>query len=201
MDDYMMYKMLHEMKEGKDRSFVDKFREYMSNSERPSRHKYDDPSWAFMPSKDKSHWDFYMRRDGMPHYGSHPNLNEEYDEDIYKMMRYMKKHQETMPEEDAKYIVSNMHHKEGSRTIKGEHFSCTKAKEVLDKYGSMLHKDVEYPEMYVAINAQYHDYALLFKSWFGDNIDHKIIESAIAFWFNDDDYMHTSKVHEYFKDM
>ena len=72
----MMYKMLHEMKEGNDRSFVDKFREYMSNSERPSRHKHDDPSWAFMPSKDKSHWDFYMRRDGMPHYDSRTNFNE-----------------------------------------------------------------------------------------------------------------------------
>lgn len=199
MDDYMMYKLLHEMKEGKNKSFIDKFREYMSNSESHSGHKYDDPSWAFMPSKDKSHWDFYMRRDGRPHYND--SFYEEQDEDMHKIMRYMKKHLENMSEEDAKYLVSNMHHKEGSRTVRGEHFSCAKAKEVLDKYRNILHRDVDYPEMYVAINAQYHDYALLFKSWFGDNIDHKIIESAIVFWFNDDDYKHTSKVREYFKDI
>lgn len=35
--------------------------------------------------------------------------------------------------------------------------------------------------MYVAINSQYHDYVELFKSWFGDNVDQKIIESAIKY--------------------
>ena len=200
MDDYMMYKLLHEMREGKDKSFIDKFREYMSNHEGHNTRKYDDPSWAFMPSKDKSHWDFYMRRDGMPHYND-PHFNEHDDDTMYKMMKYMKEHHNTISEEDAKYLVSNMYHSEGSRTMSGEHFSCMKAKEVLNKYRNVLPREVEFPEMYIAINAQYHDYALLFKSWFGDNIDHKIIESAITFWFKDDDYKHTSKVKEYFKEL
>lgn len=36
-------------------------------------------------------------------------------------------------------------------------------------------------DVYVAINAQYHDYCELFKAWFGDSVDSKIVESAINF--------------------
>lgn len=52
----------------------------------------------------------------------------------------------------------------------------------------------------VAINAQYHDYANLFKSWFGDRIDHKVIESAIVFWFKDEDNPGTTKLVNYFRE-
>lgn len=44
------------------------------------------------------------------------------------------------------------------------------------------------------------DYCELFKAWFGDNIDQKIIESAIIFWFKDDDYEEGSKLWNYFKE-
>lgn len=37
-------------------------------------------------------------------------------------------------------------------------------------------------------NAQYHDYAKLFEEWFGGNIDNKVFESAITFWFKDVDF-------------
>lgn len=50
---------------------------------------------------------------------------------------------------------------------------------------------------YVAINAQYHDYAKLFEEWFGGNIDNKVFESAITFWFKDIDF-DGDKVWEYF---
>jgi hypothetical protein len=50
---------------------------------------------------------------------------------------------------------------------------------------------------YVAINAQYHDYAKLFEEWFGGNIDNKVFESAITFWFKDVDF-DDDKVWEYF---
>lgn len=40
----------------------------------------------------------------------------------------------------------------------------------------------------------------LFKAWFGDNIDTKIIESAINFWFKDDDYKGGCKIWKYFKE-
>lgn len=61
---------------------------------------------------------------------------------------------------------------------------------------NMLH-DVEPCDVYVAINAQYHDYAKLFEEWFGGNIDNKVFESAITFWFKDVDF-DGDKVWEYF---
>lgn len=44
------------------------------------------------------------------------------------------------------------------------------------------------------------DYANLFKSWFGDRIDHKVIESAIVFWFKDEDNPGTAKLVNYFRE-
>lgn len=58
-------------------------------------------------------------------------------------------------------------------------------------------KIVEPCDVYVAINAQYHDYAKLFEEWFGGNIDNKVFESAITFWFKDVDF-DGDKVWEYF---
>lgn len=55
----------------------------------------------------------------------------------------------------------------------------------------------EFLDVYVAINAQYHDYAKLFEEWFGGNIDNKVFESAITFWFKDVDF-DGDKVWEYF---
>ena len=38
------------------------------------------------------------------------------------------------------------------------------------------------------------------KAWFGDNIDTKVVESTINFWFKDDDYNSGgSKVYKYFR--
>ena len=61
-------------------------------------------------------------------------------------------------------------------------------------------KTVTHADVYVAINAQYHDYCELFKSWFGDGIEQKIIESAVIFWFKDDDYKDGFKLWNYFKE-
>lgn len=67
--------------------------------------------------------------------------------------------------------------------------------EIADK--EVLPNDVEPCDVYVAINAQYHDYAKLFEEWFGGNIDNKVFESAITFWFKDIDF-DGDKVWEYF---
>ena len=40
----------------------------------------------------------------------------------------------------------------------------------------------------------------LFKSWFGDDIEQKIIKSAIVFWFKDADSKAENKVIKYFKE-
>lgn len=60
-----------------------------------------------------------------------------------------------------------------------------------------VNKIVALSDVYVAINAQYHDYAKLFEEWFGGNIDNKVFESAITFWFKDVDF-DGDKVWEYF---
>lgn len=67
----------------------------------------------------------------------------------------------------------------------------------LKRYKEVLPNDVEPCDVYVAINAQYHDYAKLFEEWFGGNIDNKVFESAITFWFKDADF-DGDKVWEYF---
>lgn len=66
-----------------------------------------------------------------------------------------------------------------------------------ERYKEVLPNDVEPCDVYVAINAQYHDYAKLFEEWFGGNIDNKVFESAITFWFKDVDF-DGDKVWEYF---
>lgn len=72
-----------------------------------------------------------------------------------------------------------------------------KAHEICERYKEVLPNDVEPCDVYVAINAQYHDYAKLFEEWFGGNIDNKVFESAITFWFKDVDF-DGDKVWEYF---
>lgn len=39
---------------------------------------------------------------------------------------------------------------------------------------------------------------MLFKSWFGSDIEPKIIESAIMYWFRDEDFKDKNKVYKYF---
>lgn len=69
--------------------------------------------------------------------------------------------------------------------------------EICERYKEVLPNDVEPCDVYVAINAQYHDYAKLFEEWFGGNIDNKVFENAITFWFKDVDF-DGDKVWEYF---
>lgn len=72
-----------------------------------------------------------------------------------------------------------------------------KAKEICERYRGVIPVSATPTDVYVAINSQYHDYVELFKSWFGDNVDQKIIESAIIFWFKDVDCKAENKVVEY----
>ena len=101
---------------------------------------------------------------------------------------------------EAEYIVSEMYHTENGRRYTGEKYDFEKAKEVCERYRGFLPSTANPVDVYVAINAQYHDYANLFKSWFGDRIDHKVIESAIVFWFKDEDNPGTTKLVNYFRE-
>lgn len=77
-------------------------------------------------------------------------------------------------------------------------FDVLSAKQNADAFN--LYKSQRDADVYVAINAQYHDYCELFKSWFGDGVEQKIIESAVIFWFKDDDYKDGFKLWNYFKE-
>jgi hypothetical protein len=101
----------------------------------------------------------------------------------------------------AKYTVSKMFHTEGGRKYVGEKFDMLKAKEICERYRGIIPQSATHGDVYVAINAQYHDYCELFKAWFGDSVDSKIIESAINFWFKDDDFKSGCKVWKYFNMM
>lgn len=70
----------------------------------------------------------------------------------------------------------------------------------IKRYRGVIPVSATPTDVYVAINSQYHDYVELFKSWFGDNVDQKIIESAIIFWFKDVDCKSRNKVVSYFKE-
>lgn len=105
--------------------------------------------------------------------------------------------EEHFTESEAMDLVSNMYHTEGGRKYNGEKFDIHKVKEICERYRGVIPVSATPTDVYVAINSQYHDYVELFKSWFGDNVDQKIIESAIIFWFKDVDCKAENKVVEY----
>ncbi len=90
-----------------------------------------------------------------------------------------------------------LYHVKDNKKYIGEKYDMNKAHEICERYKEVLPNDVEPCDVYVAINAQYHDYAKLFEEWFGGNIDNKVFESAITFWFKDVDF-DGDKVWEYF---
>lgn len=100
----------------------------------------------------------------------------------------------------AKYIVSNMWHTDSNRKYTGEKFDIHKAKEVHERYRNVLDNSVTYSDIYVAINEHYHNYHCLFKSWFGENMEHQLIEAAMVYWFKDEDYTGSLKVLEHLKE-
>ena len=197
--DYLKGKGKSDMSE---QEFKHKFKDFMTRYRRDSMGRYD-KEWYPMERMD----DYY--RHGRPGEFVEHDFEEWHDkhriddEEMYNMMKYMR-HSMTeeghFNESEAKYIVSQMYHIENGRKHTGEKFDMHKAKEIVERYRGILSTSVTPADLYVAINTQYHDYAELFKTWFGDNIDQKIIESAIVFWFKDTDYKKGFKLTEYFKE-
>ena len=81
-------------------------------------------------------------------------------------------------------------------------FSIENAKKIYDRRIRPLNKDVTMWDVYVALNAQYHDNIDLYEKWFSNandsEIEEKIIEATIANWFEDEDAS-SDKVWEYFR--
>lgn len=158
----------------------------------------------------------YMRNQPLRMRGSRRHRDYDYmdyDYDSYNNMRYNR--HDWMPDNDerrymynnlgnhfdmseAKEIVSEMYHNDNGSKQHGEHFSMNKAEEVYNKYKHQFVTDYSVEDVYVALNATYHDLCSLYKSWFGSNVDERIILTAITFWFKDEDYQ-GNKIYEYFE--
>lgn len=87
---------------------------------------------------------------------------------------------------------------------RGEVFTVEDAKAIYDKHVRNINREITYWDVYVAVNAQYHDYVRLYQDWFPnlteEQLDEKVIYSAINFWFKDED-AGTGKVWNYFKEI
>lgn len=117
-------------------------------------------------------------------------------EDSYRA-RYTKGNEGTFDEFEAREIVSEMYHYDMNHKLTGEHFSMKKAEEVFNKHKDSFAVKASPCDVYVAINASYHDFCKILKSWFGANVDEKVILMGVTFWFKDEDYQ-GNKLLDYF---
>lgn len=183
MSDYMLLEYLRSQGlEGSEHEVLDEFKQYM-------RHKGKKDTLRDMKHHKDYHYDDieYSRHDwDMSDYEEEPKSKKYVKE--YKTTEHIDKH-------EAKELVSEMYHYNMNRKHIGEHFDMAKAEEVCAKHKSEFVYKASVEDVYVAINATYHDFCCLFKSWFGPNIDEKIIMLAITFWFKDEDYEGNKVVH------
>ena len=105
----------------------------------------------------------------------------------------------------AKYQVSKMYHtdKHGIKHY-GEKFTEDDAKQIYDMYVRRMGRSHNHWDVYVALNAQYHDNVCIIRDWFiekeKEEIKEKIIASGVNFWFEDEDAKE-GKVWNYFKNV
>lgn len=229
MDELMLMEYLRSkgMGDMSEQEFIHKFKEFMHKNGNTSYMRYhnDIEDWEYpsegmremryrrsMPMKRSQlgYYDMYAeypeyamhseRKYGKPYGGFNMMQNDMYGYPMNTMKSMKGMNEEHFDEPYAKHIVNSMYHVENGRKHAGEKFDMHKAKEIHERYRGIIPHDVTIADVYVAINAQYHDYEELFKSWFGSNIESKIIESAVVFWFKDTDYKKGFKLGEYFKE-
>ena len=177
MEDYILADLMKskELKHISERDFMER----LNPSSMHDRTRYNMP---------------FYKDDYKMHYPNYPV-------DEYNDFRMARMHQDpnAFNHYKAMDIVHNMYHFEGGKKHSGEYFDINKAKEVKEKYKNLLSDEVSVYDVYVAINAQHHDYCALFKSWNRNNVEQRIIESAIVFWFCDADYKGESKIYDCFQ--
>lgn len=82
--------------------------------------------------------------------------------------------------------VSCLFHKNRKgETVKGEHWNMEQVSNAVKGYpipGNATPYDI-----YVALNAHWHDKEVKFSEWFPEDHEKRIIEDAISFYFNDPD--------------
>ena len=126
----------------------------------------------------------------------HPELYWEFMRDHHEIM--FGKH---FNRDYALWEVEQMHHKCGDKVYKGEHWSYDQTADVMADYKATLPAEITPCDFYVALNNQWHDYHCLYMSLFPseEEAEKAIIESAIKFWFKDDDWAGNDKVWVYFR--
>ena len=132
--------------------------------------------------------------------------NQDLDKDIF--WDIMKDFQEEVYGEHfnepyAEWQVEHMYHTDkNGHKIHKPWFTMSEAKSVYDKKIKGLNKDITICDVYVALNAQYHDNINLYEKWFPqaneDELEAIIIESTINDWFDDEDAS-AEKVWRYFR--
>ena len=103
--------------------------------------------------------------------------------------------------EYAEWEVEHMYHKDKEGRIhRGEHWPYEDTTAVMSRYKAMLPAEVTACDFYVALNAQWHDYYCWMREHFSaEEAEEAIIESAVRFWFLDDDWEDATKVWCYFR--
>lgn len=140
-------------------------------------------------------YDNYDTYDTYNTYGNNHEGSDYENRRLMRMMGYNRKHNTNhFDEREAYEAVEGMYHVKDDKKYIGEKFPMDKAREVRKHLTDP--EDYTIADIYVAINAQYHDYCELFEKWFGSDIDNKVIASAIEFWFEDDDF-EGNKIWEY----
>lgn len=102
-------------------------------------------------------------------------------------------------EEELNAIIDDL-----TKLNRGIKSTVEDAKAIYDKHVRNINREITCWDVYVAVNAQYHDYIRMYKQWFPnlteEQLDEKIIHSAINFWFEDED-AGSGKVWNYFKNI
>ena len=85
----------------------------------------------------------------------------------------------------GKMDVAAMRHKGKAGEHKGEHWNMEQVATAIK--GMSIPGNTNIWDVYVALNANWHDKEVKFSEWFGPDAEKKIIEDAINFYFLDDD--------------
>lgn len=131
------------------------------------------------------------------------NITEEEASVIIDHLTMLNKGVATVSKAYALYQVSQMYHTNNKGIkIDAPLFSIEATKKIYDRRIRPLNKDVTMWDVYVALNAQYHDNINLYEKWFpnatNNEIEDKIVEATISNWFEDEDAS-SDKVWEYFR--
>lgn len=127
-------------------------------------------------------------------------LKEEHPDMYWDFMR--KQHEaffgKHFDEKFALWQVEQMYHKTADgKVCKGQHWTPEDAEEVYTKHKSKLPANTTVWDMFVVLNANFHDRYELFKDWDPDNCEKMVVEDAIKFYFMDCDWNSDGKVWEY----